>query len=801
MMAVKYSIFGTKAETLERIRALGLTVDIPLFQYIDVKQWQSNPSAALDSLDSRLRVGVVAVRSSAASEDGSAVSLAGAFESYLNIDANNESELCGAIERVFASYPDAEDGNQVLIQQMVEHIAVSGVILTHCLDDGSPYYVLSYDDETGTSDSITSGRGGHKTVMVYRGYKKAYCDSPRILQMMMLAEELETHLGDIPLDIEFALDSAGKMHLLQVRRITTVRGWHPDCEHRVRRIIPHIESFVTALSAPRSGLYGDYTILGNMPDWNPAEIIGVVPLPLAVSLYRRLITTYVWSDARLAMGYRNMPRTELMTMIGGHPYIDVRASFNSFIPSGLPQQIGEKLVGGWLARLEEQPSLHDKVEFDVAHTALDFSFDESFAERYGDLLNATEQGIYKEILRKLTAAALDLSPGGTLQMALGQIDQLARRESQSRLEISTNSPVALGAHIGALLSACARNGTLPFAIIARHAFIAEAILRSAIYRNALSSDRVAEFKSSFRTVMGELVNDTLAVSRGELSEELFFERYGHLRPGTYDILSPCYRQRIDLFTDCRCFADVPTTKVFELSSSERKNVSQLLVEAGLDIIDADGFLQYAQRAIQGREYAKFVFTKYLSATLEAIADWGAYYNLGREDLAHLAIDDILDRSYSSSQAEVTSVLMGIVDRARIEHSLAKVVKLSYLIRGVRDIHIAPIHRSQPNYITQRTVEGQIVWLQAAALDCGALDDKIVCIENADPGFDWIFTKGIAGLITKYGGTNSHMAIRCAELKLPAAIGCGEQLFERMRNWRKLHLDCSAKTLRSGDAYG
>ena len=37
---------------------------------------------------------------------------------------------------------------------------------------------------------------------------------------------------------------------------------------------------------------------------------------------------------------------------------------------------------------------------------------------------------------------------------------------------------------------------------------------------------------------------------------------------------------------------------------------------------------------------------------------------------------------------------------------------------------------------------------------------IVLIENADPGYDWIFSKNIKGLITKNGGINSHMSIRC-----------------------------------------
>ena len=39
---------------------------------------------------------------------------------------------------------------------------------------------------------------------------------------------------------------------------------------------------------------------------------------------------------------------------------------------------------------------------------------------------------------------------------------------------------------------------------------------------------------------------------------------------------------------------------------------------------------------------------------------------------------------------------------------------------------------------------------------------------------------IKGLITKYGGVNSHMAIRCAELSVPAAIGVGEVIYNKIK---------------------
>ena len=53
-----------------------------------------------------------------------------------------------------------------------------------------------------------------------------------------------------------------------------------------------------------------------------------------------------------------------------------------------------------------------------------------------------------------------------------------------------------------------------------------------------------------------------------------------------------------------------------------------------------------------------------------------------------------------------------------------------------------------------------------------LNDLIICISSADP--DMIsFNYNIGVLITEYGGANSHMSIRCAELNIPAAIGVGD----------------------------
>ena len=66
--------------------------------------------------------------------------------------------------------------------------------------------------------------------------------------------------------------------------------------------------------------------------------------------------------------------------------------------------------------------------------------------------------------------------------------------------------------------------------------------------------------------------------------------------------------------------------------------------------------------------------------------------------------------------------------------------------------------------------------------------KIVLIPQADPGYDWLFGQDISGLITIYGGANSHMAIRSAEFGIPAAIGIGNVEYKRIEMAHSLCLD-------------
>lgn len=143
--------------------------------------------------------------------------------------------------------------------------------------------------------------------------------------------------------------------------------------------------------------------------------------------------------------------------------------------------------------------------------------------------------------------------------------------------------------------------------------------------------------------------------------------------------------------------------------------------------------------------------------------------------------------------EAGAYYKAVIAEQRRHYDLARSLRLAPLIRSVRDVYVAAQQRSEPNFITDRHIEAPVAVLDGRE-EAESLSGRIVCIESADPGYDWLFTRNIAGLVTRYGGANSHMAIRCAEYGLPAAIGCGGILYERASRATRLLLDCAGKRI-------
>lgn len=763
--------FTTKGQTLALLAPFVTQAKLCEQIIVPTAEWRRQRDGIIAEIVEKFADRPLAVRSSAAHEDGQENSFAGSYLSRINIEAT-PAAIGRAIDEVIDSYPEAADGDQALVQPMVTGVAVSGVVLTRDLDTGSPYYVVSYDDFSGRTDTVTGGAKS-KTFLVHRARPEAL-HSSRFRKLIDSIIELEQITASHELDIEFCITETDKIYILQVRPLAARRQWNRPEDAVIDDTIENIRVRLKGLLAPAPGLAGRTTVLGEMPDWNPAEMIGTTPRPLALSLYKNLITDSIWAEARARMGYRPV-HAPLLVDFCGRPYIDVRLSLNSFLPANLDETIAERLVNHQIAQLLEHHEFHDKIEFEIAVTCRDFTFEVS-RQKLSDAgignndLESLEQG-----LAKITFGALKAGAAG--------IESLVSQSNQLLSTAKDDGGTDPRERVRELLGRCRIHGTLPFSQLARHGFIAILFLKSLVARGVFSQQDAERFMLGIHTVAAELVRDMRSVAAKEMDRKAFLVRYGHLRPTTYDILSSRYDERPELYLGYTGEAASVETPPFQASPGQLEAIKALLEEFSYNI-SPEHLLAYITAAVKGREQAKFAFTRSISDAFDLLIGWGEDVGLSRDDLSFLALGEILEGTVGNLRDKAVE--------SREQYKLTRAIRLPHLIGEIADIDVVRLPLGHPTFITSKRAIAKTVNLNAETV--AAIDGHIVLIESADPGFDWIFSHRIEGLVTMYGGANSHMAIRCAEFGLPAAIGCGERLFKTLSEAAVIELNCAAGKL-------
>jgi glutamine kinase len=763
--------FKTKAESLEALAPLLRSGRVLPQVRFSVGDWRSDAGSVLAAVSARpWGSGRVIVRSSALCEDGAATSQAGRYDSVLGVVGSGG--IAEAIDRVIGSFADeGSEDDQIFVQPMLDRVAMAGVAFSRS-PSGGPYFIINYDDRSGRTDRVTAGVGENlKTFFCLKSRPDA-CPQP-LAPVVALISELETLLGCDSIDVEFAVGDRAQLYLLQVRPLAVdCHGGASDA--KVDAAVADIARKVELLSRPHPYLHGSRAIFGVMPDWNPAEIIGVRPLPLSLSLYCELITDAIWAYQRDNYGYQNLRSFPLLVSFHGLPYIDVRVSFNSFIPRDVPDDLADRLVNYYIDRLLSEPHLHDKVEFEIIFSCYTLDLPQRMGVLSEKGFSAADLAELSSALRRLTNRIMH---GET---ALWRRDQAKIDMLASRFSTICNAEIDKISRIYWLIEDCKRYGTLPFAGLARAGFIAVQLLQSFVEVGVLSAEESATFMASVDTVGSRIGRDFAQLPKAD-----FLAHYGHLRPGTYDILSPRYDEAPDLYFDwssARSAASAPPR--FALSIDQLRRIEQLLKEHELDI-DVLSMIEFIKAGIEGREYAKFVFTRSLSDALLLIRQLGEDHGLSAEDCAFLSYDTI--RKLYSESGSVREALLESVAHGRERHALTRNLVLPPVIASPDEVLAFHLPPSQPNFITRKSVTAPVASVDdPPELFAG----RILFVPSADPGFDWIFTRGISGFITQFGGANSHMAIRAGELGMPAVIGAGEALFQRWRTARTLCLDCT-----------
>ncbi|GJM33466.1 MAG: hypothetical protein DHS20C18_24670 [Saprospiraceae bacterium] len=784
-------VLGTKAQTLERLS--GLVTKSKILDQVDfkVEDWDSYQQAIIQKIQNAFPKTKLVVRSSAISEDGFRTANAGVYESILNVNSNDKIELKEAIIKVIASYTDGNKKNQVLVQPMLTNVKASGVAFTRTLSHGAPYYVLNYDDQSGSTESITNGSSqSHKTLLVRRDALDSVKESPKYLRNLVYSiKELENLVQYDTLDIEFAVDGKDLIYILQVRPIAVDHSEWDIRDTDLLEFINQAEQNFEQLEQPSPFVLGTSAIYGVMPDWNPAEIIGIKPGLLATSLYKLLILDETWAKQRFEYGYRDVRPQPLLTSFAGHPYIDVRASFNSFIPARLDHSLAEKLVNFYLLYLRNHPELHDKVEFEVVPTCFDLNFDKW-------KLRLSEEGNFSDAeINTLRDALLEIT-----QNAIKRNDQDFQKikilEDRYRKIKQASLPPLKKAYL--LLHDCKKYGTLPFAHLARSAFVAVSLLKSAVTAQVITKAEMEDFLNTIKTISHEFAQDAAATGNGELAWCDFKNKYGHVRPGTYDITSKSYLEDSERYL--RPLAEKSThTNTIEkkggmLWKSVRMKFLASCSKQGItsNIEEVESFMR---GAIEGREYAKFSFSRNLSTALDCIIEFGVNNDISRVDLSHISIENLFSAINSDlKKSDLMKWFNEMIVKGKKGKKICSVVELPPIICSKNDFRSFIYPETQANFIGSGQITASCIDLSNAkdiALD---LNGKIVLIPQADPGYEWLFGQKLAGLITMYGGANSHMAIRAAEFGIPAAIGVGDTEYKRIASASILNLDAGNKKI-------
>ena len=742
------------------------------FLVVDWTDWTRSQDSVLQEINDQWGDGTaLAVRSSFPQEGYQPALVAGRYVSQLGIPAANSACLKAAIDGVFASYCDGEDPGPgsgatgcVLVQEQVSDVDIAGVVTTRDAEN-RPYFVIEFD--RGDTTTVTSGQAHNRVRIAHSARSMPSC----YRAVVDAATAASSILEEQDLVIEFAVDRSGEVHIFQAwaRRREPLRLVDAAFATRLKAVEAEVQRVLNETP----------TALSDMADWNPAEILGPDPAALDISLYEFLISNDVWSKARAAHGYHDVGPRPLLRMVGGKPYVDICLSFASLTPAALAPVLRERLVEDRMRWLKRNPTLHDKVEFEVLVTVVCLGGREELRRRLGHTLDEADIAQLDCALRDLTAT--DLADGRSLlNTAREAAYSLWSSRAGTAGERRFSSSADFGAEILRRLKLCRVLGTLPFARVARLAFMLRDLLGQLVAMEAIEQSWLDRLQRSV-TTPASVFAAALSGARAEDARVADLAAlFGHLRPRTYDITSTRYTDDLDLLLAGESDS---TSGLNEKQPKPDFNATAAVIalrRAGLPDVDFPGL---CRSATSEREWLKFTFTAVVSDVLEDLALLGTRFGLEREEVRHLTLHELISAASQPPTERVARLSELVANRRRDRETR---VALPHLMFSPGDLYFTEEAKPSPTYVTNKRLVAELCRIDSPAT---MVRGRIGLIEAADPGYDWIFAAGIRGLITRYGGSASHMAIRCEELGLPAAIGIGDRIFEALDRAEVIELDC------------
>ena len=731
--------YGNKAKNLEYV-AKNTDIEIPYFKEIYLNDL-NNIENIVDSFSQKIMI-----RSNSSSEDKEYSSSAGKYLSIGPIERNDLETIKKSWEMVVGSYEE-QDNQSVIFQNYIENAKSVSVLTSYKVGSDSAYRTFStyYGSET---DAITSGKYSEiNNFFMHRSFDILPKKYEKYNVYLKIITQLEDLFKNKQLDIEMVLDKNNSPQLLQVRPLMGKKLNKKSIFDEKNAIDRNLKNY-KKLNKTTADRFGTNQIYSNMSDMNPAEMIGKKPDNIAFGLYKFMFTDTTWNIQRGEFGYRKYSGGKLMELFNNVAYINVNHSLNSFLTRNLQKESCEEIINYQLNKLKENPHLHDSIEFDISRSSYVFDTVEEFSKEYKNIISPSEIIKWHNDLIQI-----DTQNKSTLEknkkIILSTFSKLNKSFEYSKKE-----------NIKLIRDTMA----LPFTHHSRLGFVYFAQLNSLLEKEVISEDQKKLLLLSVNSISTKMKADAYEVKIGKKTLEGFLDVYGHIRAGNYNLLSSNLKNNLN-FTESLINNSEQPLEDNILPKDIYTNIEEYFTINEIPL-KASAWIDMFQEGISTRENSKFYYTKGIDGILNEV---------GEKNTSDRELFDLLDIEFNeenTSDMRLMNVLM------------------PDLITSNEDFYFYEEMSKNGNYIGQGTVIGDVLLIDNEANRPNNLENKIVVIPAADPGWDWIFNYKIKSLITKYGGPNSHMAIRCAEHNIPAILGVGENNFTVISNSKSLNIDFS-----------
>ncbi|HOW71460.1 MAG TPA: PEP/pyruvate-binding domain-containing protein [Phycisphaerae bacterium] len=721
--------------------------------------------------------GAVAVRSSATAEDTPTASMAGQYETFLNVEG--EAEVLKAVRECWASL-DTPRVRAYLCEQGIDPVHVSMAIIVQRLIPADAAGVLFtanphgdgrremlVEASWGLGESVVSGRvqpdvlrleyesgrvlaatisdkqvylsaGGRGEQPVDEARRKTACLSGRDIQRLWrLGRRLAEHLGS-PQDMEWAIHG-GELYLLQARPITTLRAAEGD-EAVLMAVRQRLNNELSAGRGP--------WVLHNLAETLPH------PTPLTWSVIRRFMSGSGGFGAMYRQaGFRPSPvvdREGFLELIAGRVYMDVSRAPEMFF-EGFPFAYDLEVLRRSPDASQTPPTL-PRGSFSsrmVARRRL------AAVQRNLHALSADfDRRLCRNLCPRL-ACYVDLAK--QIDLRLVSADRLIGLwQEHERQVLDTFGPHSL----------------MPSLICEMAMAELREFLQECFWEE--DADDLAGFISAGGALNRTLTTDVelYEVGKGSRPLERWMADHGHRAVGEFDLAAPRRREQPAAVSDlaARLAAGVgPLDRHDRTVGEVGCRVESLRARlSGRDRREFDRRLDLVRRYMAFREDSKDFLMLGYDLLRDLALEAGRRLNVGeevfyltREELfdglrAGSAPRQVIDQRKADYEAEIRIDLPRVIEGAMIE------------VLGETGVEEAHTGSYQALGISSGEAVGPARILQSPAERSDLGRGYVLVCPSTDPSWTPLFVNA-AGLVLERGGTLSHGAVVAREMGLPAVV--------------------------------